>query len=127
MDRPSLSIQPACDADLAEVFPEAADGLADTRRSTSMRLLNLWVSRFRHTLRAAGMAVDPGEDDDPGENDEARPPQSTPDPAARVVLAHDDLLWFKTRDRKSTRLNSSHANISYVVFCLTTNTVPPRS
>src|SRR3712207_9410380 len=24
------------------------------------------------------------------------------------------------RDRKSTRLNSSHANISYAVFCLTT-------
>src|SRR3712207_7538248 len=25
---------------------------------------------------------------------------------------------FKLRDRKSTRLNSSHANISYAVFCL---------
>src|SRR3712207_8726327 len=25
------------------------------------------------------------------------------------------------RDRKSTRLNSSHANISYAVFCLTKN------
>src|SRR3712207_8482408 len=24
-----------------------------------------------------------------------------------------------TKDRKSTRLNSSHANISYAVFCLT--------
>src|SRR3712207_7948187 len=31
--------------------------------------------------------------------------------AALVVLADD-------RDRKSTRLNSSHANISYAVFCL---------
>src|SRR3712207_7449458 len=27
------------------------------------------------------------------------------------------------RDRKSTRLNSSHANISYAVFCLKKNTV----
>src|SRR3712207_8726828 len=27
--------------------------------------------------------------------------------------------WVRTgRDRKSTRLNSSHANISYAVFCL---------
>src|SRR3712207_8911136 len=26
-------------------------------------------------------------------------------------------------DRKSTRLNSSHANISYAVFCLTKNTI----
>src|SRR3712207_8608900 len=25
---------------------------------------------------------------------------------------------IKTKDRKSTRLNSSHANISYAVFCL---------
>src|SRR3712207_7373325 len=30
-------------------------------------------------------------------------------------------LWLSTMavDRKSTRLNSSHANISYAVFCLT--------
>src|SRR3712207_6918797 len=28
--------------------------------------------------------------------------------------------WI-TRDRKSTRLNSSHANISYAVFCLIKN------
>src|SRR5438445_8957086 len=26
--------------------------------------------------------------------------------------------WRPTEDRKSTRLNSSHANISYAVFCL---------
>src|SRR3712207_8309844 len=36
----------------------------------------------------------------------------------------DDLLFERSgrcethRDRKSTRLNSSHANISYAVFCL---------
>src|SRR3712207_8516197 len=29
------------------------------------------------------------------------------------------------RDRKSTRLNSSHANISYAVFCLKKNTDHP--
>src|SRR3712207_7644412 len=28
-------------------------------------------------------------------------------------------------DRKSTRLNSSHANISYAVFCLKKNLSPP--
>src|SRR3712207_8728055 len=26
--------------------------------------------------------------------------------------------WRRGQDRKSTRLNSSHANISYAVFCL---------
>src|SRR3712207_7744793 len=30
----------------------------------------------------------------------------------------DDIVQ-KREDRKSTRLNSSHANISYAVFCLT--------
>src|SRR3712207_8922580 len=30
-----------------------------------------------------------------------------------------------TPDRKSTRLNSSHANISYAVFCLKKKTRPP--
>src|SRR3712207_6974117 len=29
-----------------------------------------------------------------------------------------DPLEFRRQDRKSTRLNSSHANISYAVFCL---------
>src|SRR3712207_8992473 len=32
-------------------------------------------------------------------------------------LATDELVQ-KKKDRKSTRLNSSHANISYAVFCL---------
>src|SRR3712207_8040619 len=31
---------------------------------------------------------------------------------------------IKGRDRKSTRLNSSHANISYAVFCLKKKTTP---
>src|SRR2546430_6974021 len=26
--------------------------------------------------------------------------------------------WLKAKDRKSTRLNSSHSQISYAVFCL---------
>src|SRR3712207_7280162 len=30
----------------------------------------------------------------------------------------DELKSAATKDRKSTRLNSSHANISYAVFCL---------
>src|SRR3712207_7082180 len=46
--------------------------------------------------------------------------------AARVNTVSRDLETLRTRvtavvadtDRKSTRLNSSHANISYAVFCL---------
>src|SRR3712207_7226282 len=33
-------------------------------------------------------------------------------------------LW---KDRKSTRLNSSHANISYAVFCLKKKTQAPQN
>src|SRR3712207_8787507 len=37
-------------------------------------------------------------------------------------LPHDVILTSDlSRDRKSTRLNSSHANISYAVFCLKKN------
>src|SRR3712207_7077972 len=37
--------------------------------------------------------------------------------SGRVEALHDEVTvgW---EDRKSTRLNSSHANISYAVFCL---------
>src|SRR3712207_8386346 len=35
-----------------------------------------------------------------------------------VVSAVLDLPGVTEEDRKSTRLNSSHANISYAVFCL---------
>src|SRR3712207_892494 len=50
--------------------------------------------------------------------------------SALVLISHDrrflenlsqSTIWLdrgRTRDRKSTRLNSSHANISYAVFCL---------
>src|SRR3712207_7321227 len=34
------------------------------------------------------------------------------------VAEDDDVLGADAVDRKSTRLNSSHANISYAVFCL---------
>src|SRR3712207_7242339 len=33
-------------------------------------------------------------------------------------ISADEVVTYTKRDRKSTRLNSSHANISYAVFCL---------
>src|SRR5438445_5263772 len=34
------------------------------------------------------------------------------------ALINDEIDRMSASDRKSTRLNSSHANISYAVFCL---------
>src|SRR3712207_8711884 len=44
----------------------------------------------------------------------------------RIPLSNDQEHTEKA-DRKSTRLNSSHANISYAVFCLKKNTYSLRS
>src|SRR3712207_8147187 len=42
-------------------------------------------------------------------------------PRQQLYLHHDKSYYWSgnpVQDRKSTRLNSSHANISYAVFCL---------
>src|SRR3712207_7492970 len=44
-----------------------------------------------------------------------RPRGVTPEKVAKRIA---DAAEKGPRDRKSTRLNSSHANISYAVFCL---------
>src|SRR3712207_7276612 len=49
------------------------------------------------------------------------PEAGVPGPAALVVVAPCD--GVVAQDRKSTRLNSSHANISYAVFCLKTKKI----
>src|SRR3712207_8352787 len=42
-----------------------------------------------------------------------------PTTAIPKTLSSWQKVWVKNyKDRKSTRLNSSHANISYAVFCL---------
>src|SRR5438477_5452278 len=45
---------------------------------------------------------------------------------ASVGLAHVGVEIDLRRDRKSTRLNSSHMSISYAVFCLKKKTNTPR-
>src|SRR2546430_7611172 len=52
------------------------------------------------------------------------------DPRLRAQAPLDRLLRGEGRDRKSTRLNSSHSQISYAVFCLKkkkTNSSSPSS
>src|SRR3712207_7576628 len=44
-----------------------------------------------------------------------------PQPAGQHPVGAVDDQGDQAQDRKSTRLNSSHANISYAVFCLKKN------
>src|SRR3712207_8820380 len=39
-------------------------------------------------------------------------------PERAIMAIRSSLFQEHSKDRKSTRLNSSHANISYAVFCL---------
>src|SRR3712207_8111142 len=55
------------------------------------------------------------------QDDAADPPPShrrSPHARGDALLLLTDRVRVDRRDRKSTRLNSSHANISYAVFCL---------
>src|SRR5216683_6009245 len=48
-------------------------------------------------------------------------------PARSDLAAQDEPVRPPRRDRKSTRLNSSHDQISYAVFCLKKKTKTPLS
>src|SRR3712207_8453741 len=84
---------------------------------------------FRSEQHRVAVQVDDGRTRGlPGE-----PPGLEADGAgAEAAVVDDGLgegdLWslhgYLFPDRKSTRLNSSHANISYAVFCLKKKTVP---
>jgi hypothetical protein len=63
-----------------------------------MRLFKQWATRFRHVTRATSTAIDPGEDAD------ALAPESAPGLPSRVMLTHDDLLWFKTSEDEEGRI-----------------------
>src|SRR3712207_8355379 len=46
------------------------------------------------------------------------PKSGTSDAPSVDLACVREAKWAENQDRKSTRLNSSHANISYAVFCL---------
>src|SRR3712207_7192166 len=73
-----------------DAFERVGHALADLVERQSLQLHQQLVHRLRDARELAGH----------GREDEDVP------------------FHAKLRDRKSTRLNSSHANISYAVFCL---------
>src|SRR3712207_7973626 len=52
------------------------------------------------------------------EADRARPRDDRFAPGVTINIGREPRIDELRGDRKSTRLNSSHANISYAVFCL---------
>src|SRR3712207_7099320 len=82
-------------------------------RSTLFPYTTLFRSRRDPRVRRAAPAHRPRRDGDGAGGARRR--------AARRLGADDP------EDRKSTRLNSSHANISYAVFCLKKKTITYRS
>src|SRR3712207_8853249 len=44
--------------------------------------------------------------------------EGEPNRGPSLIGVGEAAVYFQVQDRKSTRLNSSHANISYAVFCL---------
>src|SRR3712207_7953934 len=54
----------------------------------------------------------------PGAVERLRAQRTDEESAPLVLAATDPAQPYGAADRKSTRLNSSHANISYAVFCL---------
>src|SRR2546430_8073494 len=56
---------------------------------------------------------------------QARPVVRPPQVFARGLQLHGTEPVIEHLDRKSTRLNSSHSQISYAVFCLKKKKTPP--
>src|SRR3712207_6895844 len=92
-------------------------------RSTLFPYTTLFRSQLAHLLLVEVAGDRLVHDDRHGEPAEAtgRALRHLGGLADRVVLGRRLLV---VRDRKSTRLNSSHANISYAVFCLKKKTKP---
>src|SRR3712207_8397771 len=84
-------------------------------------------------FRSAGGSP-PDDDDDPSDKGKGKEAEKLRDFADLEASLRRFVLEKRARsklDRKSTRLNSSHANISYAVFCLKkkseTSVAPPRT
>src|SRR2546422_6952587 len=97
-------------------FFQAEDGIRDVA-VTGVQTCALPILDARHRLdrRRRRLAVQPERMDDPEGAVTGEPPR---EPERVEAAAVDVAVEEEERDRKSTRLNSSHGYISYAVFCL---------
>src|SRR3712207_7099051 len=85
-------------------------------RSTLFPYTTLFRSRPGDTQHVRPVPADPIEADDPPGGRIQRPVVGAAVDAPQLGVGQ--VRQLRPVDRKSTRLNSSHANISYAVFCL---------
>src|SRR2546427_3984796 len=110
--------------------PAHPPGRAGRMRSAPARPVAHGTERAAATERAVRPAGQPGDArprahrrlGEPAPHAPPAPPGDGGEPGARVALparsAQDPRGERRAADRKSTRLNSSHSQISYAVFCL---------
>src|SRR3712207_8904997 len=77
-----------------------------------------YTTLFRSHRGGVEQADQQADDDRADEEGEVEDQERGGEQPARPVLRARGLARGRGADRKSTRLNSSHANISYAVFCL---------
>src|SRR5258707_7579389 len=109
---------------------ERADApLSNAARNALAKIVAVLPDDLRDGADATGLLVGPGHETAAGDAELATIRQAirTERKLSIAYVDQDDIgdaqLAFRSdgladRDRKSTRLNSSHANISYAVFCL---------
>src|SRR5699024_10808423 len=93
------------------------DGLTGERargQAQAQRTGNGDVERVRRGVED----VEAGEQGSLGQEDEQTEGEDDRQQQLLAVAEDGDGLELRDRDRKSTRLNSSHVSISYAVFCL---------
>src|SRR3712207_8645277 len=94
-------------------------------RSTLFPYTTLFRSVGGHAAAPAGAAGEIRDDRVPGDPDRAAGRLRHGDRGAAAGRTGRRGGDRDRRDRKSTRLNSSHANISYAVFCLIKKKISP--
>src|SRR2546430_4664009 len=77
-----------------------------------------YTTLFRSDHEALEPHADADYQRDQPQQQELRTDLLDPQQLRRQAIAHDQRPVIRRIDRKSTRLNSSHSQISYAVFCL---------
>src|SRR2546428_3037746 len=88
------------------------------RRPCRQQLQDLQLPGAQLLFRTGLLTVGPGDTGELVENLGGRRPGDWGLPLEDPAENPQEGLWFDLLDRKSTRLNSSHDQISYAVFCL---------